>query len=51
MGIAALAVRRVPYKTIAEQYHVSLGRLKAIISEIYGKLYVHNRDELSRFIL
>ena len=51
MGIATLAVRRVSYKKIAEQYHISLGRLKAIISEIYGKLYVHNRDELSKFIL
>ena len=51
MGIAALVVRRVPYKTIAEQYHISLGRLKAIISDIYGKLYVHNRSELSGFIL
>jgi len=51
MGIATLAARRVPYKTIAGQYHISLGRLKAIIGEIYGKLYVHNRDELSGFIL
>jgi len=50
MGIATLAVRRVPYKIIAEQYHISLGRLKSIISEIYGKLYVHNREELSKFI-
>ena len=51
MGIAALAARRVPYKIIARQYHISLGRLKAIIGEIYGKLYVHNRDELSGFVL
>jgi len=51
MGIATLAVRRVSYKEIAEQYHISLGRLKAIMSEIYSKLYVHNRDELSKLIL
>jgi len=50
MGIARLAVQRVPYKTIAEQYHISLGRLKSIMSEIYGKLYVHNRAELSKYI-
>ena len=50
MGIARLAVRHVPYKSIAEQYHISLGRLKSIMSEIYGKLYVHNREELSKFI-
>jgi len=50
MSIATLAVRRVPYKTIADQYHISLGRLKSIMGEIYSKLYVHNREELSRFI-
>jgi len=50
MGIATLAVRRVPYKTIAEQYHVSLGRLKVIMNGIYGKLQVHSREELSEFI-
>jgi len=50
MGIATLAARRVPYRIIAEQYHVSLGRLKAIIYEIYSKLHVHSRKELSVFI-
>jgi len=50
MGIATLAARRIPYKTIAEQYHVSLGRLKAILNEIYSKLYVHNRNELAKFV-
>ena len=36
---------------IAAQFHVSVGRLKTILHEIYGKLLVSNRKELARFIL
>jgi len=50
LGIATLAVRHVPYKDIARQYHVSLGRLKAIMNGIYNKLYVHSREELSQYV-
>jgi len=49
--MAQLVARRVPYKEIAEQFNISLGRVKAIIHEIYGKLFVKNRNELSQYIL
>jgi len=49
--IAALAARGVPNGQIAAQFHISVGRLKTILHEIYGKLLVNNRKELSRFIL
>lgn len=48
--IASLVARRVPYQKIAEQYGVSVGRLKNIISDIYGKLLVSNRDELAQYV-
>ncbi|MCL2775872.1 MAG: hypothetical protein FWD71_21385 [Oscillospiraceae bacterium] len=46
-----LAVRGIPYAKIAEQFHISVGRVKRIIHEIYGKLLVNNRNELSKYIL
>lgn len=49
--IASLAARGVPNEKIAEQFHVSVGRLKTILHEIYGKLLVNNRKEMARFIL
>lgn len=49
--IALLAARRVPYAKIADQYHISVGRLKNIMLGIYGKLLVSRRDELIRYIL
>jgi len=49
--IALLAARRVPYKEISAQFNISPGRVKAIIHEIYGKLFVNNRNELSQYIL
>ena len=48
--IAQLTARGVPDAEIAEQFHISVGRLKAIKNEIYSKLYVKNRKELSRYI-
>ncbi|MEO1814557.1 MAG: hypothetical protein ABGU93_03055 [Acetobacterium sp.] len=48
--IATLVARRVPYAKIAEQYGVSVGRLKNIITDIYSKLLVSNRDELAQYV-
>lgn len=49
--IAMLVARRVPHRRIAEHHNISIGRLKNIISVIYSKLLVSNRDELSKHIL
>lgn len=49
--IAVLAARRVPYAKIADQYHISVGRLKNIMLGIYGKLLISGRDELTKYIL
>ncbi|OQB24947.1 MAG: hypothetical protein BWY11_00770 [Firmicutes bacterium ADurb.Bin182] len=47
----ALAVsRRVPYAKIAEQNNISVGRLKNIMREVYDKLFITGRDELSKFV-
>lgn len=48
--IALLASRRVPYAQIAKQYCISVGRLKNIILEIYGKLFISGRDELAKYV-
>ena len=49
--IALLAMQGVPYKKIAEQHGISVGRLKNIMLEIYEKLFISGRDELSQYIL
>ncbi len=49
--MALLATRRVPYAKIAEQYHISVGRLKNIMLGVYGKLLISGRDELAKYIL
>lgn len=49
--IATLVARRVPYAKIAKQYCISVGRLKNIMLEIYGKLYISGRDELAKYIM
>jgi len=48
--IAVLVARHVPYAKIAEQYCISVGRLKNIMLEVYGKLCVSSRDELSKYV-
>lgn len=48
--IALLVARRVPYTKIAAQNGISVGRLKNIITDIYGKLLVSNRDELAQYV-
>lgn len=49
--IALLVARRVPYAQIAQQYYVSVGRLKNIMLEIYDKLSISGRDELAKYVL
>jgi DNA-binding CsgD family transcriptional regulator len=49
--IALLAARRVPYAKIADHYHISVGRVKNIMLEVYEKLCISGRDELSKYIL
>jgi len=49
--IALLAARGVPYSKIAERFHITVGRLRNIMNEIYGKLYVNNRNDLAKIIL
>lgn len=49
--IATLAANRIPYAQIARQECVSVGRLRNIMQEIYGKLFVRNRDELAALVL
>ncbi len=48
--IALLVARHVPYAKIARQHGISVGRLKNIMLEIYGKLFISGRDELTRYV-
>lgn len=48
--ITVLVARHVPYAKIAEQYCISVGRLKNIMLEVYGKLCISSRDELSKYV-
>ena len=49
--LARLVARRIPYEKIAKEHCISVGRLKNIMLEIYGKLYISGRDELAKYIL
>jgi len=49
--LAQMVARRVPYAEIAKQYNISVGRLKNIMLEIYGKLFISGRDELAKYVL
>ncbi len=49
--IALLVARRIPYAKIAEQYGISVGRLKNIMLEIYEKLFITGRDELAKLVI
>ncbi len=48
--IASLVARRVPYAKIAKQQHISVGRLKNIMRDVYGKLCISGRSELAKVI-
>lgn len=49
--IAVLAAHRIPYAKIARQHCISVGRLKNIMLDIYGKLLISGRKELAKRIL
>jgi DNA-binding CsgD family transcriptional regulator len=49
--IAILAVRGVPFKKIAEQFHISLGTLNNNMQIIYQKLSIKGKKDLHKFIL
>lgn len=49
--IAQLVAHRVPYAKVAKQHCVSVGRLRNIMQEIYGKLFISGRNELAQYIL
>jgi len=48
--LALLVARRVPYADIAKQHCISVGRLKNIMLEIYGKVCISGRDKLSQYV-
>ncbi len=48
--LASLVAQRVPYARIAERYSISVGRLKNIMQDIYSKLHISSRDELSNYV-
>jgi DNA-binding CsgD family transcriptional regulator len=49
--ITVLVARRVPYAKIAQLHGISVGRLKNIVLDIHGKLFISSRDELAKYIL
>ena len=49
--MAIQVARKVPYKEIARQFNISTGRLNNIMREVYAKLLVSNRDELSKLVI
>lgn len=48
--IALLVAHCIPYAEIADQYNISVGRLKNIMLEIYEKLLISGRDELAKYV-
>ena len=49
--IAQMVANHVPYSNIAQHFHLSIGRIKNIMLEIYQKLHVSGRDELGDYVL
>lgn len=48
--IARLVAQRVPYAKIAQEHCISVGRLKNIMQEVYGKLCISGRDMLPKYV-
>ena len=48
--MALMAAQDVPFKEIAEQYHISLGTLNNNMQTIYQKLSISNKKELSQYV-
>jgi len=49
--MSLLAARGIPFKTIAEQFHISFGTLNNNMQTIYQKLLINNKKELPKYIL
>lgn len=49
--VALLLARGATYGEVAQRLNLSAGRIRNIASQIYGKLYVRNKREMSAFIL
>ncbi len=49
--LAQLVAHHVPYAEVAEEFNISVGRLKNIMLEIYEKLFVSGRHELAQYVL
>jgi len=49
--LAQLVAHHVPYAEIAEEFNISVGRLKNIMLEIYEKLFISGRHELAQYVL
>ncbi len=48
--IAQMVAHRIPYAKIAKQQCISVGRVKNIMMEVYEKLFISGREELSKYI-
>jgi len=48
--IALMVAHHIPYTQIADQYHISVGRLKNIMMGVYDKLLISGRNELSKYV-
>jgi DNA-binding CsgD family transcriptional regulator len=51
IAVARRAAQRVPYAKIAEDFGVSVGRIKNIMQGIYGKLHISGKAELTRYVM
>ncbi len=49
--IAQMAARRISYEKIGQEFGISTGRVKNIMSKIYDKLLISKRDELADYVL
>jgi len=48
--IAQMAAQGIPFKKIAEHFHISLGTLNNNMQDIYRKLYIHGKKELKNYV-
>lgn len=49
--LACFLVNGLSYTEAAERMNLSLGRVRNMISDIYGKLYINKRQELAQYLL
>lgn len=49
--IALMLANGKSYSEVAERFNITVGRVKNVISDIYGKLYINSKKELKSHIL